>query len=154
MHPAASPFFKRNTHPKSQIITKHPHSVHTNPSPAEKQGFFFRIQRLRLCRFQLKKRNSCAVSGNLGKKLLYVVRKPQQKELRFDVRFAPAQKSSEAVVLLQNTECSLCLYGQPSQLSHRYTAFSDTNPVLLFSCFVPTLQSILPALHTKISPAS
>ena len=46
---------------------------------------------------------------NLCKKLLYVVRDRQQKELRSDVFAAPAQESSEPVILLQNTECSLRL---------------------------------------------
>lgn len=74
-----------------------------------------------LCRFQLKKRNSCAVSGNFGKKLLYVVCKSQQKEFRFDVRFASAQESSETIVLFQHSEYALSLYASVhSELSSKF----------------------------------
>ena len=63
-----------------------------------------------LCRFQFKKRNSKSVSGNLSKKLLYVVCKSQQKELSSDVVFAPAQESSEAMILFQHSEYAFSLY--------------------------------------------
>ena len=74
-----------------------------------------------LCRFQFKKRNSCAVSGNLGKKLLYVVCKSQQKELSSDVVFAPAQESSEAMILFQHSEYAFSLYASVhSELSSEF----------------------------------
>ncbi|SDB59125.1 hypothetical protein SAMN02910317_03120 [Ruminococcaceae bacterium FB2012] len=42
--------------------------------------------------------------------MAYVVCKSQQKELSSDVVFAPAQESSEAMILFKNAEYAFSLY--------------------------------------------
>ena len=81
--------------------------MHTSPRPLQKRGLGGVMFCWFLCRFQFKNRNSNLNLCDIASVLLY-----------FD--------------FVQSF-----LYGHPSQLSHLYGAFSETNPVFVFSCFVP-----------------